>query len=247
MKREQSASVEDEEDGLEKPPAKKKRTTKIEDDIEDLSPPPNWQIQFEALREFRRNGPAAPVDTMGCDVHEHVDPKTRRLHCLISLMLSAQCKDEANALVMAAMKRTLPRGFTLEDLLEISQEDLALLIRPAGMHNNKSKFIKRVAIILRDEYEGDIPDTAEGMMALPGVGPKMAMLCMASAWNQVVGIGVDVHVHRISNLLGWVKTNAPEKTRAALETWLPKSYWREINHLMVGHGQMTCRPIGRRC
>lgn len=239
-----------EDDTSSPPPRKKASGKKVKhesQDIEDMGPPPNWQVQFEALREFRRTGPPAPVDTMGCDIHEHIDPKTKRLHCLVSLMLSAQCKDEANALVMAAMKRTLPNGLNLQDLLDIEQEDLALLIRPAGMHNNKSRFLKRVAVILRDEYDGDIPDTAEGMMALPGVGPKMAMLCMGSAWNKVVGIGVDVHVHRICNLLGWVKTNAPEKTRAALESWLPHSYWREINHLMVGHGQMTCRPIGRRC
>lgn len=217
------------------------------DDIEDLRPPPQWHEQYLALREFRRTGRPAPVDTMGCDMHEHVDPKTRRLHCLVSLMLSAQCKDEANAMVMAAMKRTLPGGLNLDDLLAIDQEALALLIRPAGMHNNKSKFIKRVAVILRDEYAGDIPDTAEGMMALPGVGPKMAMLCMASAWNKVVGIGVDVHVHRITNLLGWVHTNTSEQTRMVLESWLPRELWREINHLLVGHGQMTCKPIGRRC
>lgn len=58
---------------------------------------------------------------------------------------------------------------------------------------------------------------------------------------------MDTHVHRICNLLGWVKTNAPEKTRVSLESWLPREYWREINHMLVGHGQLTCRPIGRRC
>lgn len=150
-------------------------------DIEELapSPPPNWQLQFEALREFRRTGRPAAVDTMGCDIHEHIDPKTKRLHCLISLMLSAQCKDEYNALVMTMLKQTLPRGLTLDDLLEIDQDELAILIRPCGLHNNKAKYIKRTAIILRDEFGGDIPDTADAMIrSLPGVGAKMAYLCM---------------------------------------------------------------------
>lgn len=229
---------------------RKRMVKKAEDrevDLEDIAPPPNWQAQFEAIREFRRTGAPAAVDTMGCDIHDHVDPRTRRLHCLVSLMLSAQCKDEANALVMAILKRTLPHGLTLDDLLEIEQAELALLIRPSGMHNRKAEYIKKTAIILKNDFNGDVPDTADGMMSLPGVGPKMAMLCMGSAWDQVVGIGVDTHVHRICNLLGWVDTNAPEKTRKALESWLPKTYWREINHMLVGHGQLTCRPIGRKC
>lgn len=157
----------------------KKEILKEEMDIEDLGPPRNWQAQFEALREFRRDGRCAPVDTMGCDIHEHIDPKTKRLHCLISLMLSAQCKDEANALVMAHLKATLPRGLTLQDILEIEQGELALLIRPCGLHNNKAKYIKQTALVLRDEFAGDIPDSAEAMIrSLPGVGAKMAHLCM---------------------------------------------------------------------
>lgn len=175
------------------PKDRKKRRIKMETgggqgDIEDLRPPGNWQLQFEALREFRRNGRPAAVDTMGCDIHEHIDPKTKRLHCLISLMLSAQCKDEYNALVMATLKQTLPRGLTLEDLLEIDQEQLAILIRPCGLHNNKAKYIKKTALVLRDEFEGDIPDSAEAMIrSLPGVGAKMAHLCMGtSSWTALL-------------------------------------------------------------
>lgn len=62
-----------------------------------------------------------------------------------------------------------------------------------------------------------------------------------------LGIGVDVHVHRITNLWGWHKTSNPEATRACLESWLPRDKWHAINHLLVGLGQMVCLPIGRRC
>jgi endonuclease-3 len=75
----------------------------------------------------------------------------------------------------------------------------------------------------------------------------MAYLCMSAAWGRDEGIGVDVHVHRITNLWGWHKTKQPEETRAALESWLPKDKWHDINNLLVGHGQTICLPVGRRC
>ena len=84
-------------------------------------------------------------------------------------------------------------------------------------------------------------------MTLPGVGPKMAYLCMSAAWGLTEGIGVDVHVHRITNLWGWHVTKGPEETRKALEAWLPRERWHEINHLLVGFGQTICLPVGRDC
>jgi endonuclease-3 len=84
-------------------------------------------------------------------------------------------------------------------------------------------------------------------MALPGIGPKMAHLTMQCAWHKTVGIGVDTHVHRISNRLGWVKTKNPEETRKDLEDWLPPSHWREINALLVGFGQICCLPVKPSC
>jgi len=100
------------------------------------------------------------------------------------------------------------------------------------------------------KYGGDIPRNVKELCMLPGVGPKMAYLCMQTAWGKSVGIGVDVHVHRISNRLGWVKTKDPEKTRKTLESWLPKEHWAEINPLFVGLGQTICRarkPLCNEC
>ena len=110
-----------------------------------------------------------------------------------------------------------------------------------------SRYIKKAAEILRDEWDGDIPDTIEGLTALPGVGPKMGYLCLSAAWNKTLGIGVDVHVHRITNMWGWHKTKNPEETRLALQSWLPQDRWREINGLLVGLGQAVCLPIGQKC
>jgi len=135
----------------------------------------------------------------------------------------------------------------LDNILAVSPTRLNELIEKVGFHNNKTKYIKSAAQILRDQYEGDIPSTPEGLMSLPGVGPKMAYLCMSAAWGKHEGIGVDVHVHRITNLWGWNKTKTPEETRLALQSWLPRDKWHEINKLLVGLGQTVCLPVKRRC
>lgn len=75
----------------------------------------------------------------------------------------------------------------------------------------------------------------------------MAYLCLSAAWDRTEGIGVDVHVHRITNMWGWNKTKTPEETRLALQSWLPRDRWREINFLLVGFGQTVCLPVGRKC
>lgn len=75
----------------------------------------------------------------------------------------------------------------------------------------------------------------------------MAHLTMQHAWKQIIGVGVDTHVHRISNRLGWVKSTVPEATRLQLEEWLPSEYWGPLNCLLVGFGQTICKPIGPQC
>lgn len=136
---------------------------------------------------------------------------------------------------------------TLDNILKVSPERLNSLIHTVGFHNNKTKYIKATATILASQYGGDIPNTAPDLMKLPGVGPKMAYLCMSAAWGQHDGIGVDVHVHRITNLWKWHSTRTPEETREALQSWLPKDKWHEINKLLVGLGQTVCLPVGRKC
>lgn len=110
-----------------------------------------------------------------------------------------------------------------------------------------SRYLKQTAVILRDKFNGDIPSTLKGLVSLPGVGPKMAHLCLSAAWDRTEGIGVDVHVHRITNMWGWHRTRTPEESRIALEAWLPREKWREINWLLVGFGQTVCPSVGRRC
>ncbi|TKA66888.1 hypothetical protein B0A55_08183 [Friedmanniomyces simplex] len=213
-----------------------------------VEPPPDWEKVYDITAAMRKRI-VAPVDTMGCEslAEDSRSPRDRRLQTLIALMLSSQTKDTVTAVAMKNLQDNLLGGFCLESLLEVKPEQLNMLIGKVGFHNNKTKFIKSAAIILRDQFDGDIPDTIEGLVSLPGVGPKMAYLCMSAAWGRDEGIGVDVHDHRITNLWAWHKTSTPEQTRAELEAWLPREKWHAINHLLVGFGQTICLPVGRRC
>ena len=149
-------------------------------------------------------------------------------------MLSSQTKDTTNAIAMRRLQTELPApGLTLETILDVDPVRLNELIYVVGFHNNKTRYIKATALILRDNFASDIPDTVEGLMSLPGVGPKMAYLCLSAAWGRTEGIGVDVHVHRITNLWRWHTTKTPEETRLILQAWLPRDKWHEINHLLV--------------
>ncbi|KAI4255348.1 MAG: hypothetical protein L6R42_006778, partial [Xanthoria sp. 1 TBL-2021] len=173
----------------------------------------------------------------------------QRFQTLIALMLSSQTRDTTTALAMTSLQTSLPPpyGFTLEGILAVQPETLNTLIHTVGFHNNKTRYIKSTALLLKSNFNSDIPDTIEGLISLPGVGPKMAYLCMSAAWGRDEGIGVDVHVHRITNLWGWHRTGGPEETRKVLEAWLPRERWHEINGLLVGFGQTVCLPVGRRC
>jgi endonuclease-3 len=227
----------------------------------EIHPPSDWEKVYALVKEMRLAGTArnAAVDTMGCEslAEEEVDPRDKRYQTLTALMLSSQTKDTTTALTMKRLQNELPPckagappGLNLENILAVNSQSLNELIWAVGFHNNKTRYIKATAVILRDNFKGDIPDTIEGMTSLPGVGPKMAYLCMSSAWGRDEGIGVDVHVHRITNLWGWHGkggTKGPEETRIALQRWLPRELWHEINWLLVGFGQTVCLPVGRKC
>ncbi|KAH8334609.1 hypothetical protein KR059_012207 [Drosophila kikkawai] len=211
------------------------------------APHPLWQSHLENIRTMRNRQPA-PVDTMGCHrcADPKADPKTQRFQNLVALMLSSQTKDQTT---FEAMNRLKERTLTTITIKEMPITELENLLHPVSFYKNKAKYLKQTVEILIDKYDSDIPDNPKDLIALPGVGPKMAHICMAVAWNKVTGIGVDVHVHRLSNRLGWVlqPTKEPEQTRIGLEKWLPHSLWSEVNHLFVGFGQTICTPLKPNC
>ena len=225
-----------------------KRITNADGEIR-IQAPSGWEEVYGLVREMRKDR-TAPVDTMGCETlaQAHMSERDKRFQTLIALMLSSQTKDTTNAIAMKRLQTELPSpGLTLENILEVDSVKLNDMIYVVGFHNTKTRHIKAAAEILRDQFNGDIPDTIEGLMSLPGVGPKMGYLCLSAAWGKTEGIGVDVHVHRITNLWRWHNTKTPEETRLTLQGWLPRQYWHEINHLLVGFGQTICTPVARKC
>lgn len=128
-------------------------------------------------------------------------------------------------------------GLTVENIQRTDSESLNALIQKVGFHNNKTKYIKESAEMIIAQYNGDIPQSADEMMKLPGVGPKMAYIVESIAFKTNSGIGVDTHMHRMFNDLKWVNSTTPEGTREQLEGWLPRERWGEVNALWVGFGQ----------
>jgi endonuclease-3 len=198
-------------------------TCKSDDKAKKLKwEPSKWTEQLSAIKDMRSEL-NAPVDTMGCVSHfNHSSPAhVKRYHILISLMLSSQTKDEVTAAAMGELHK-LP--LEIDVILAIEDEKLEQAIYPASFYKRKAQYIKKTSQILKDKYNYDIPDSVDELCQLPGVGPKMAYLTMSCAWKRVVGIGVDTHVHRIANRLGWTRTSTktPEQTRKELEDWLPQ-------------------------
>ena len=228
-------------------------------------PPADWKDTYERLKEFRfKDLSPAPVDTMGCDMlHcESASPAQRRFQILISLLLSSQTKDPITADAMDRLHKLSNKlsasgessGLNIDAVLTSSDAQINECIAKVGFHKKKTVYLRQVAEICHDRFNDDIPDNVDDLLSLPGIGPKMAYLALQSAWDRVEGIGVDTHVHRIASRLRWVprgtESKGPEATRAALESWLPMELWSEVNHLLVGLGQIVCsarKPLCSEC
>ncbi|XP_046490814.1 endonuclease III-like protein 1 [Neodiprion pinetum] len=223
------------------------QTEIVKSEMDEKWEPADWRVILDNILEMRKNH-TAPVDSMGCHMcsDPNANPSDARFQVLVALMLSSQTKDEVTH---AAMKKLKSHGCTPGNIKITSKETLGQLIYPVGFWRRKAEYIKKTTDILLQQYGGDIPKTVEGLCKLPGVGPKMAHLCMQVAWGEASGIGVDTHVHRISNRLGWVRkpTKTPEQTRVQLQSWLPKEKWVEVNYILVGFGQEICLPVRPKC
>ncbi|AEE27916.1 Endonuclease III 2 [Arabidopsis thaliana] len=215
-------------------------------------PPENWEKVLEGIRKMKPSE-EAPVNAVECDrTGSFLPPKERRFYVLIGTLLSSQTKEHITG---AAVERLHQNGLLTPEAIDKADEStIKELIYPVGFYTRKATNVKKVAKICLMEYDGDIPRTLEELLSLPGVGPKIAHLVLHVAWNDVQGICVDTHVHRICNRLGWVskpgtkqKTSSPEETRVALQQWLPKGEWVAINFLLVGFGQTICTPLRPHC
>lgn len=159
--------------------------------------------------------------------------KSHPYKTLISTLLSSRTRDEVT---LEAAKRLFKKAPNIKRLQQLDNLTIQQLIFPVGFYKTKAKHLELLADKVLNDFKGKIPVNRESLMKLPGVGRKTANLVLNRAFK-IPAIAVDTHVHRISNLLGWVKTTTPEKTEIELMKILPEKYWSEINRLLVSLGR----------
>ena len=162
---------------------------------------------------------------------------------LVTTILSARTKDETTT---QASKRLFAKVKKLSDLEKIPRANLEKLIFPVGFFRTKDRHLKELPGAINTLFSGSIPDSVDELVELPGVGRKTANLVVAVAFRKPA-VCVDVHVHRICNRLGYVKTKTPFETEMKLREILPVGLWMTFNSYLVSFGQHLCLPINPRC
>jgi len=161
------------------------------------------------------------------------------ISCLLSLRTQDKNTEKASAKLYAVAD-------TPKEIIKLPIKKLEKLIFSSGHYKKKAKILQHVSKELINKFNSKVPNTREKLLSIKGIGPKTANIVLAFAFEKNV-IPVDVHVHRIPNRLGWIKTKTPEQTEKELEKILPKKHWREFNAIFVQFGQTICQPISPWC
>ncbi len=162
---------------------------------------------------------------------------------LIACILSLRTNDKTT---YPATLRMLELAKTPQEMMRISEEELANAIYPVGFYKNKAGQIIELSKKIVEDLNGKVPNSIDELCKFRGVGRKTANLVITLGYGEPA-ICVDVHVHRIFNRLGYIKTKTPEETEFALREKLPIELWIPINTLLVTHGQNVCKPIKPMC
>lgn len=162
---------------------------------------------------------------------------------LIACILSLRTNDKTT---YPATLRMLEIAKTPQQMMNVNEDVLAEAIYPVGFYKNKAGQIIELSRVIVEKYNGNVPNSIEELCKFKGVGRKTANLVMTLGFGEPA-ICVDVHVHRIFNRLGYIKTSTPEETEFALRDKLPIQFWIPINTLLVTHGQNVCKPINPKC
>ena len=198
-----------------------------------------WNDIFYKLDKWRRDISAEDPSVSTVAEQYSQDPWA----VLISTIISLRTKDEVT---IAASQRLLQKAPSPAELNKMNKAAVEKLIYPAGFFRNKAGSLKKIASILLEQYGGKVPSSMDALLALPGVGRKTANLVLTEAFD-LEGLCVDIHVHRISNRLGWLSSKDPDQTEMILREIMPRKYWKRINFLLVIYGQKLCRPLSPYC
>lgn len=162
---------------------------------------------------------------------------------LIAVMLSAQCTDKR---VNVVTERLFAKYKTPEDFLRLSQTDLEEEIRECGLFRNKAKNILATCKVLVEKYGGQVPETLEELVALPGVGRKTANVVAANAFG-IPTIAVDTHVFRVANRIGLAHTENVQRVEEQLMRAVPREKWIKAHHWLIWHGRRVCEARHPKC
>lgn len=169
--------------------------------------------------------------------------RTSSFRILVSVLLSSRTKDPVTR---RASENLFAAADTPEKMMGLEESRIADLIFPVGFYKQKAKHVKKLAQILHDTHAGEVPDTFDGLTALPGVGRKTANLVIALAFGRPA-ICVDIHVFRISQRLGWASGKKTEEIEKQLMEGFAPEHWNRINQTLVGFGQTICKPVSPSC
>lgn len=162
---------------------------------------------------------------------------------LIGTILSARSRDENTSKIV---RKLFQKYKNARELANADLNDIKSIIHSIGFYNTKAERIKQVSTIIVEKFHGIVPNAVEDLLGLPGVGRKTANCVLVYAFNKPA-IPVDIHVHRISNRIGIVKTPNPKKTEEELVKIIDRKYWLTLNNTFVRYGQNICLPIRPKC
>jgi len=198
-----------------------------------------WDTIFSALEKWRDEISAEDPSVTTVAEQYRRSPWA----VLVSTIISLRTKDEVT---LITSKNLLEKAINPATLYKMKEKEIENLIYPAGFYRNKAASLKKIAGLLLEQHNGNVPASMEALLALPGVGRKTANLVLTEAFD-LEGLCVDIHVHRISNRCGWLCSKDPDETEKILREILPRKYWKRINYLLVLYGQKLCRPVSPFC
>ena len=166
------------------------------------------------------------------------------LELLVATILSAQCTD-------VQVNKVTPQLFrqfrSAKDYATAPLEQLEEAVRTTGFFHNKAKSIQKSCQVIVEKFGGNVPDTMESLVSLPGVGRKTANVVLSNGFGRNEGFVVDTHVFRLSHRLGLVKGNTPEKAERELMYLFPQIDWGYLSHALILHGRRVCNARKPRC